>query len=144
MAATSAQESPFRDHFRSTEWPLLRLTEELFEATGGGGRVAEDLVPCESSNQPAGGGYHGCLSACVMDRLIEVMLAVELDEDAELGPGEVDEGDEFAVLIKYLHLSDRLRRAGDPTPQLDEEGLQQASGRSGSWRPKCENPPNPA
>src|SRR5437764_194879 len=83
---------------------------------------------------PAGGPEAGRLAAGVVERRGEMVLAVELDEQPELGPRQVDPGDEPPVLVVDLELADGWREARDRPGQLHHQRLQQAFGRRCAWR----------
>src|SRR6476469_9940046 len=78
---------------------IASLAGEGVEPSGGRPAVVDALGPGEPTAQPTGGGDDGRLPARVVDGLAEVVLAVELDEQAEGRPGEVDPGHELSVLV---------------------------------------------
>src|SRR5688500_4269718 len=67
-----------------------RLDGECFEATTGRPWKVHDLVPREATGQPAGGGNDCGLTHRVVHRLPGVVLTVELCEQAEGRPRQVE------------------------------------------------------
>src|SRR5207244_2467121 len=108
------------------ERPTPGLAGEGAEAPAGRGRIVDDLCPRETAAEPAGGGDDRRLTPGVVDGLTLVMLSVELDEQPETGPGEVDTGDELAVAVMHLDLAIWHRHLGDGAGQLHHQCLEQA------------------
>ena len=54
---------------------------------------------------------HGCVSASVVDRLTLVVLAVELEDQTQGRPAQVDASDEGPVVPRDLYW-----RTGSPSP----------------------------
>src|SRR5207253_10100379 len=104
---------------------------------------AHDLGPTEAAAQPAGRGHYGRLATGVVDGLLLVLLAVELDEQAEIGPGEVDAGDELAVVVLDAQLPHRIGQARARAGELHHQRLEQALGRGRSGRTTCHDPSDP-
>ena len=100
------------------------------------------LVPRETDDQPAGRRDHVRLANRVIPRLPGVLLAIELEEDAELGPAQVDEGDELAGRVGDLALADRLPQSRYLPAELDGHRLQQAAGRGAPGWPLRQDPAN--
>lgn len=84
------------------------------------------------------------VSVGVVDRLALVMFAVELGEEPKVGPAQVDAGDEVAVLVVDLHLSDGLAEPGDGAHQLHHQCFQQALSWRRAGRTQGHDTPDPA
>jgi len=118
------------------------LLDEVDHPASRDGGDAGDLVPGEPAAQPARRGDDGGLAASVVDRLILVVLAVELDEEPQLRPGEVDASHELAVGVRNAVLAFGRREAGDRPHQLDHQRLEKALGRWRAGGPLGEDPPD--
>src|SRR5438270_9050337 len=73
-----------------------RFCERRQLAAGRHGQM-DDLGPGEPAAQPAFRGDDCGFAHRVVDRLALVLLTVELDEEAQVRPRQVDEGDEGAA-----------------------------------------------
>jgi hypothetical protein len=133
-ATTSAQ----RTIGRAAAW-----AEQLDQPPPGGVGSPDDVVPGEPADEPPGGGHDRRLTGGVVHRLTSVALAVELDEDPELGPGEVDERDELVVAVADLDLPLRRRHPRQLPYELHEARLEEAPGRRRARRAEGEDPADP-
>ena len=85
-------------------------------------------MPREASREPSGRGDDRHLAPCVVDGLAFVVLAVELDEEPDLGPRQIHPSDEVSVLVDDLVLASWPREAVDCSGELHHERFQQAFG----------------
>jgi hypothetical protein len=97
----------------------------------------------EPSTQPTGRRHDGCFATRVVDRLARVVLSVQLDEQPELGPGQIDACDEPAIGVAHDELADRIGQARHCARQLDHERLEQALRRRRPDRTQREHAPHP-
>jgi hypothetical protein len=95
-------------------------------------RPAQDVVGVVTQWPPAERGDHVVLAMTVVDGDVVgiVPMAVDLDEDAQVGPREIEDGhDAAADLDRHLPLR---RRDIDAAKELDELGLADGTGRPGA------------
>ena len=85
-----------------------------------------DLVPSESRAQPAGSGDNSSLAAGVVYGLARMVLTVQLQEQAQRRPGQINEGDEVAMAILDAQLPLWLAETRNGASQLEREGLEEA------------------
>src|SRR5205823_1477876 len=86
----------------------------------------DDFVPREPSRQPSGSSDNGGLAHGVIDRLILVMLAVELKEESEFRTTQIDAGKDCAVSTVDDVLTRELWQAFDGSSKLDHQRLEHA------------------
>ena len=71
-----------------------------------------------------------------------MLLAIELEEEANLGLAQVEAGDEETVLVVHDVLTGELAHFRHVPRQLHPEGLEKAFGRRSAGRPQGENSAN--
>src|SRR5437764_15495810 len=106
--------------------PPTRLLGQGGETPSRGGRDARHFLPSEATAEPAGRRDDRSLPAGVVDRLVLVLLAVELDEQAELKPHKVDARNEATFGIFDDVLSNGIAESLHVPSELHHERLEKA------------------
>jgi hypothetical protein len=106
--------------------------------------MSHDLGPREPTTEPTGRRDDGGLTRSVVDGLTAVVLAIELDEQAELGPREVDPCNKESVAVFDDDLPTWRCESRYLPDELDHQGLEQALGRRRSVGPKRKDTTNPS
>src|SRR5207253_2569336 len=75
---------------RCTKRAAASLLDDRTQLAGSGDRHPDHLGPGEAAAEPAGAGDDGSLPAGVVHGLPEMLLAVELEEESDVGPRLVD------------------------------------------------------
>lgn len=91
---------------------------------------------------PPGSGNDGSLPSGVVHRLLLVVLAIELDEQADLGPRQIYTSNERPVPVGHDQLPGGIAESGHVPGQLDHERLQEALGGGGARRTPGEDAPD--
>jgi hypothetical protein len=73
-----------------------------------------------------------------------MVLPIELEEQAERRPRQVDPRDERPVPVDDLELACRIGQSVDTADELDHNRLEEALGGRGTGRPSSEHTPHPS